>query len=211
MNKMKHDLEPWRGLILTIDSLLRWDKKFYPAIVFAAISIFYIFLWIMDLSTLTMLAVVGLFIMAFDFAYPTVSRFVFNTESWDGAQETRFEEVCNQLCSIKMAIGAWYEFVFSKEKKSTVVRIMFLICLCIYCFITNTWKNIYDRLVTWYLKCGKIRSWRNSYIFCYFYLIISETIYVLYRDYKFNTHWKHGTPLRVSLKKWCDMTEGKGV
>lgn len=127
-NKLKHDLEPWRNLIVQLDSVLSWEKNFYPAIIAAAISTFYLLLWALDMSTVTTLALAGLFALAIDFLYPTVSRFLFSPDNWNGNQEEQFERVCTQLCNMKLTLSGWYEYLFSaKERKSTLVSMNGLI------------------------------------------------------------------------------------
>ncbi|XP_054745578.1 ADP-ribosylation factor-like protein 6-interacting protein 1 isoform X1 [Anastrepha obliqua] len=120
-NKLKHDLEPWRNLIVHLDSVLSWEKSFYPAVIAAAITTFYLLLWALDMSTVTTLALAGLFALAIDFVYPSVSRFFFSPDNWNGNQEEQFERVCTQLCNLKLMLGGWYEYLFSaKERKSTL-------------------------------------------------------------------------------------------
>lgn len=121
-NKLKHDLEPWRNIIVLMDAVLVWEKNFYPAIIFAGVSVLYLALWAMDLSIITLLALTGLMGVLFDALYPTVSRIVFNVEQWSGKHEAQFEHIVSQLCNIKLLIMSWYEYLFAnKERKSTMV------------------------------------------------------------------------------------------
>lgn len=115
-------MEPWRNLIVHLDSVLSWEKNYYPAIITATISGFYLLLWALDMSTVTTLALVGLFSLALDYVYPSVSRFLFSPDNWNGNQEEQFERVCTQLCYLKAVLTGWYEYLFSaKERKSTLV------------------------------------------------------------------------------------------
>ncbi|XP_061396739.1 ADP-ribosylation factor-like protein 6-interacting protein 1 [Musca vetustissima] len=142
-NKLKHDLEPWRNVIVHIDSLLVWEKNFYPAIIFAAVSIFYLSLWAMDLSIITMVALAGLLGVIFDFLYPTISKLLFNTDQWSGKQEAQFENVVTQLCDIKFLLLGWYEYLFAnKEKKSTVFVIIMSIVLLTLAWIGAIFNNL---------------------------------------------------------------------
>lgn len=123
-NKLKHDLESWREVILHTNSLLKWDKKFYPGIIFAVISIFYLLLWYLDLSTLTLISLSLLVVTIIDYVFPLVSRIVFKTENWTGTQENKFEEICQELCATKIKLCSFYNYIFTaKEEKSTMVSI----------------------------------------------------------------------------------------
>ncbi|XP_013114775.1 ADP-ribosylation factor-like protein 6-interacting protein 1 [Stomoxys calcitrans] len=142
-NKMKHDLEPWRNLIVHVDALLVWEKNFYPAIIFAGVSIFFLALWAMDLSIITLMALAGLMGVLFDFLYPTISRVLFNADQWNGGQEARFETVVTQLCDIKFLLLGWYEYLFAnKEKKSTVFVIIMSVALLGLAWIGAIFNNL---------------------------------------------------------------------
>lgn len=115
-------MEPWRNIIVNVDAVLVWEKNFYPAIIFAGVTIFFLVLWAMDLSIITLMALAGLLGIIFDFLYPTISRLLFSADQWSGKQEAQFENVVTQLCEIKFLLMGWYEYLFAnKEKKSTVV------------------------------------------------------------------------------------------
>ncbi|KAM7364691.1 ADP-ribosylation factor-like 6 interacting protein 1 [Cochliomyia hominivorax] len=142
-NKLKHDLEPWRNIIVLADAVLVWEKNFYPAIIFAGVSIFFLALWAMDLSIITLLALAGLLGVLFDFLYPTISRIVFNADQWSGKQEAQFEHIVNQLCNIKLSIMGWYEYLFAnKEKKSTMFVIIMSVTLLALAWIGAIFNNL---------------------------------------------------------------------
>ncbi|XP_017493752.1 PREDICTED: ARL-6-interacting protein 1 homolog [Rhagoletis zephyria] len=142
-NKLKHDMEPWRNLIVQLDSVLSWEKNFYPAIIAAAISTFYLLLWALDMSTVTTLALAGLFALAIDFLYPSVSRFLFSPDNWNGSQEEQFERVCTQLCNLKSTLSGWYEYLFSaKERKSTLFVTIMSVALLTLAWIGTIINNL---------------------------------------------------------------------
>jgi len=118
-------LEPYRNSIVILDSVLTWEKNYYPGVLFGTITAFFLILWQMDLSFITMAALTGLSVLAFDNIYPTLSRFAFNADAWNGEQEEQFDRVCQQVCSIQQIAVGWYEYLFCiKERKSTIVSIM---------------------------------------------------------------------------------------
>ncbi|XP_037948937.1 ADP-ribosylation factor-like protein 6-interacting protein 1 [Teleopsis dalmanni] len=142
-NKLKHDLEPWRNIIVILDSILTWEKTFYPATIFGAVSILFITLWFLDLSIVTMLALLGLLTFGFDSFYPFISKFLFSPDNWDGKQEARFERACNEICSIKMSIQNCYEFLFiAKERRSTAYAIILSIALLALAWIGAVINNL---------------------------------------------------------------------
>lgn len=121
-NKLKHDLERWREVIVHGSSLLRWEKSFYPGITCGAVTVLFLTLWWMRLSVLTTVALVALCICAGDFALPLLLQFVFKPEHWTGTEEKRYEEACRQIYNAKVQVHSlWIRFRMAKEQKSTIV------------------------------------------------------------------------------------------
>lgn len=153
-NKLKHDLEPWRNLIVHLDTVLSWEKNYYPAIIAATISSFYLLLWALDMSTVTTLALVGLFSLALDYVYPSVSRFLFSPDNWNGNQEEQFERVCTQLCYLKTLLSGWYEYLFSaKERKSTLFVTIMSVTLLTLAWIGTVINNLLLMYVITMVMC----------------------------------------------------------
>ncbi|KAL9872372.1 ADP-ribosylation factor-like protein 6-interacting protein 1 [Glossina fuscipes] len=147
-NKMKHDLEPWRNLIVLVDSVLNWERNYYPAALFGGITSFYLLLWVLQLSVVTMLAITGLFGVLFDYLYPSVKRMFFNIDNWSGDQEAQFERIVNELTNINLQIMAWYDYLFiNKERKSC----MFVIAMS-GMLLTLAWIGaIFNNMLLMYL------------------------------------------------------------
>lgn len=125
---MKHDLEGCRELILHLNSVLKWEKKFFPGLIFGFSTILFLVLWYLDLSTMTMAALILLFASVVDIGFPVLSKFVFKPENWTGEHEKQFESVCGEVCVAKLAICNGLSYLFaSKETKSPVVSITHII------------------------------------------------------------------------------------
>lgn len=122
INKMKHDLEQWREIILHVDAVLKWEKKFFPAIIFGVNSLLFLIVWYLDFSMLTMAALTVLFVAQMDYVFPFVSKILFKPNNWTGVQEKKFEDICSELCLLQCRLCSMYSYVFSaKEEKSTMV------------------------------------------------------------------------------------------
>lgn len=121
-NKLKHDLEGWREVIVHGSSVLNWEKSFYPAITCGIVSVLYVMLWWMQLSVLTTVALVALAICAGDYVLPLLLKFVFKPENWTGVQEKRYEEVCREIFNAKVQLcNLCTRFRVAKAQKSTMV------------------------------------------------------------------------------------------
>lgn len=154
LNKLKHDLEPFRTAIVSAYGLLTWEKQYYPGLVFAGISVMYLMLWYLDLPLITLLSLLALMTMILDFVFPTISRLLFSGVNWDGEQEAKFEEVCSQMYCIKANLVEWYEYLF-KERKSTVFVIIISLGL-----LGLAWVGaIINNLLLMYLATLIIAMW----------------------------------------------------
>lgn len=118
---MKHDLEEHRELILLLSSVLKWEKKFYPGVIFGAITLLFLILWFMNLSLLTLVGVIGVVAVIFDYGYPIVSKVIFKAENWTGAQEKSYEEVVNEILAIKLRVCGFTKYACVPKEEKTIV------------------------------------------------------------------------------------------
>lgn len=121
---MKHDLEGHRELILLANSVLKWEKKFYPGVIFGVITFIFLILWFLNLTILTLIGVIGVVAVIVDYGYPIVSKIVFKPENWTGAQEKAYEEVVNEILAIKLKVCGITKYAsVPKEEKTIVVSL----------------------------------------------------------------------------------------
>ncbi|SPP83166.1 ARL-6-interacting protein 1 homolog [Drosophila guanche] len=154
LNKLKHDLEPFRNAIVNVYGVLTWEKNYYPCVVFGTISVIYLVLWLMDLSVITMLSLLALLITVSGYVFPIISGLLFSGVNWDGEYEAKFEDVCGQIHSIKANLVVWNEYMF-KERKSTVVVIMISSVLLALAWI----GAIVNNLLLMYLVSLSVAMW----------------------------------------------------
>ncbi|XP_033165045.1 ARL-6-interacting protein 1 homolog [Drosophila mauritiana] len=126
LNKLKHDLEPFRTAIVGAYGVLTWEKQYYAGVVFGVISVLYLVLWYLDLSLITLLSLFGVISILLNYAFPKVSRLIFGGVNWDGDQEAKFEDVCGQVCAVKSSVVVWYEYLFNERKSTVFVIVMSL-------------------------------------------------------------------------------------
>lgn len=106
-------------------SLLKWENSAYAGITNGAVTLFFIILWWLDLSAVTHLALLVMFVAVADYAGPRVFPLVFKPEHWTGVQEKRYEQVCAELYNARVRLSnCWTCFQKAKEQKSTMVNSM---------------------------------------------------------------------------------------
>jgi len=97
VSKVKGCLSQWRELVILADGLLGWEKDFYPALIAAAVTLKFVFVWWWDPTLLTFISITGIMISLLDYAMPKILGTVFKPESWNGDKEARYERACNSL------------------------------------------------------------------------------------------------------------------
>lgn len=118
---MKHDLEGFREIILVLSSVLKWEKKFYPGVIFGAISFLFLILWYLNLSLLTLVSIIGLIAIIIDYGFPIVSKVVFKPENWTLVQEKTYEDVCTELSTIKIKVCSLTKYLCVPKEEKTIV------------------------------------------------------------------------------------------
>lgn len=127
-NKVKHDLEVYRELLLILNSILKWEQSFFPGIIGGVLTFVFLVLWYLDFSTLTLFALATIFVTVLDYGYPLVSKFIFKAEHWSGSQEKLYEQVIQDIVEIRLSVcGAIGSFFSSRSERSTFVSSYFVI------------------------------------------------------------------------------------
>lgn len=72
MKKLKRLLEGWRMALLPLKSVILWEQQWHPCAIFATVTVLYLTIWLMDLSTLASIAVFGLVMNFVDFIVPII-------------------------------------------------------------------------------------------------------------------------------------------
>lgn len=114
-------MEEYREVLLLLSSVFKWEKKFYPGVIFGAITFLFIILWYLSLSLLTLVGVIGLVAILIDYGYPIISKIVFKPENWTGAQEKAYEEVVNEILSVKLKVCGFTKYACVPKEEKTIV------------------------------------------------------------------------------------------
>jgi len=100
LRAMKACLEEWRPVSLHVAQFLEWQRPWYPAVLFGLNTVFFLLIWYLDLSVLSTLAVLGIFVTLADGVIPVLSTTVLAGE-WTAEQEKEYDVLCNRLMDIK--------------------------------------------------------------------------------------------------------------
>lgn len=121
-NKVKHDLEVYRELLLILNSILKWEQSFFPGIIGGVLTFVFLLLWYLDFSSLTLLALITILVTVVDYGYPLVSKFIFKSENWSGSQEKLYEQVIQDIVDVRLCVCQTIcSFFSSRSERSTFV------------------------------------------------------------------------------------------
>jgi len=91
-NKLVDD---WREVVILGDSVLGWDVDWYPAVTSGSVTLIYLLVWYMDLSLLTLISLLGLFITLADYLGPRVLDKIFT--DWTPDKDKKLEKSIKSL------------------------------------------------------------------------------------------------------------------
>lgn len=124
-NRLKHNLEKWREIILVLHSVIKWQQKYYAGVIAGVITSLFLLIWYLDLTIITCIALMGLFATLFDYCYPKLAKMLFKPENWRGAEEKKFEEIAEELFQIKNRLCSVCTYICdTKAEKSTLVCLL---------------------------------------------------------------------------------------
>ncbi|CAG9585188.1 unnamed protein product [Danaus chrysippus] len=97
VKRVKRFLESWRMALLPLKSVLIWEQQWHPCAILAFISILFLTISLMDLSTLATISVVGLIFNFIDFIVPIMCNTICSPGSWTGQNEKMYEDICRSI------------------------------------------------------------------------------------------------------------------
>ncbi|XP_067136720.1 ADP-ribosylation factor-like protein 6-interacting protein 1 [Centruroides vittatus] len=141
---LKRHLEGWREILLPVNSVLMWEKSFYPAILIGVTSFIFLLVWICEPSVLTTFALLGLLASILDYAVPLISASFFDANKWTGTEEQKFEDICRGLVYTRQCVqDIWDTSAQLKEAKPKVYFVVVLIGLIFVAWIGSLVDNLF--------------------------------------------------------------------
>lgn len=101
VKKIKRDLEGWREVLIPLNSVLLWEKNWYPGMLIGITTSIFMLFWYLDPSVLTTISVVGLLTTLVDYLVPTLTSSICHPDNWTGIKERQLEEICRSLASVQ--------------------------------------------------------------------------------------------------------------
>jgi len=122
VSKIKNGLEGWREVVIRADSVLAWEVDWYPAVTGGLVTAAFLFTWYWDPTLLTFLAFVGLMATLVDYAGPRIINQVFGSDSWNGAKEKKYDQVCSEIVGCLENLEGAFTFCREARNKKPIVH-----------------------------------------------------------------------------------------
>jgi len=144
VSKVKTNLESWREVVIRADSFLGWECDWYPAVTGGLLTAIFLFVWYWDPTLLTFIAFLGLAATLVDYLGPRIINQVFGSDSWNGAKDKKYDQVCGEIVS---AIeGVETAFRFCRESRNQKPIVHFVACctsLVVLAWLGNRINNFF--------------------------------------------------------------------
>jgi len=118
---LKRRLEGWREMVLLSDSVLSWEKEWYPAVTSGSLTALFLVVWYMDPSMLTLMSVCGLVMTLLDYIIPKVVASVFSEDSWTSEKEKKLEQICQEMMFVRTGLGRVCEGMGAYRETSPLI------------------------------------------------------------------------------------------
>lgn len=143
VKQVKRHLENWREILLPINSILVWEKPFYPGLISGAVTLLFLLLWYFEPSILTTFSILGIIVCVSDYTVPLVCANIFDPTKWTGTQERKFEEICKQLVQTRQQLLDYYAYLNSmRDTKPKLFFFSVLAALMCVAWIGNIFDNL---------------------------------------------------------------------
>ncbi|XP_011678974.1 ADP-ribosylation factor-like protein 6-interacting protein 1 isoform X3 [Strongylocentrotus purpuratus] len=144
LNPMLDSLADWKHIIVRADAWLQWDEDSYPYIMCAAITVFYILIWLIQPSILTTVSLIIMTVCLLDFMVPSVFKEYFKKQAWSEFKQRRYEKCCSKLLNTQkmfMSTGRW--ILNLREKKPKYYFLGASVTLLTIAFVGNSIHGLF--------------------------------------------------------------------
>lgn len=134
IRKLRLSMEPWREVILQINSILLWEKQWHSTALLAGTSFLFTLLWISNPNVLTVVSLIGLIATVSDYLLPTVLSAIFKSDTWSPEKQKQYEEICTNIVLYKTKT----ELLISSYSRMRVTnpKVYFSVTIFVLCFLT---------------------------------------------------------------------------
>jgi len=140
---LKSNFKSWREIIVVASKFLKWEKPYYPVVVFGAITFVFLMIWYLDPPVITGVSMFMIIICIFDYLIPRVSPLLFPETHWNSEKEKEFSSACSGINSARSFIHkSFNDFFKLKETNPWLYVAVALVSLSTLSWLGNQMHNM---------------------------------------------------------------------
>ncbi|XP_063972810.1 ADP-ribosylation factor-like protein 6-interacting protein 1 [Diachasmimorpha longicaudata] len=121
MKQLKRRMEPWREAVLPINSVILWEKSWYPGLIFGAITTLFLFIWMLEPTFVTIISISLLLAALIDYLVPVLSSTFISSTAWTGHKEKKLEEICLNLSEVIIQVQNTWKYLLNARNNRPAV------------------------------------------------------------------------------------------
>lgn len=143
MKQLKRSMECWREVILPLNSILLWEKSWYPGLIFGVTSTIFFLIWMLEPALLRIISVSLLVLALVDYLVPPLTGFLCAFNPWTGQKEKKLNEICQNLSATILQLQSlWRIMLNTRNDRPNVYYATIISCLVVCIWIGNTINNL---------------------------------------------------------------------
>ncbi|XP_033337942.2 ADP-ribosylation factor-like 6 interacting protein 1 isoform X1 [Megalopta genalis] len=144
MKQLKRRMECWREVILPMNSILLWERSWYPGLIFGVTSTIFFLIWILEPAFLTIVSVTLLVLALVDYLVPPMTSLLCAANGWTGQKEKKLNEICQNLSgTILQFQDLWASVLETRNTRPSFYCSGIITCLLLCTWIGSTINNLF--------------------------------------------------------------------
>lgn len=143
MKQLKRKMECWREVVLPLNSILLWERPWYPALILGLTTTVFCMIWIVEPALLTLISLSLLVLALVDYFVPTIISIFCTADSWTGQKEKKLNEICHNLSEAILQLQSlWTSVVTMRNSRPNFYYGTIMIFLVLFAWLGNTINNL---------------------------------------------------------------------
>ncbi|KZC07567.1 ADP-ribosylation factor-like protein 6-interacting protein 1 [Dufourea novaeangliae] len=143
MKQLKRQMECWREVILPLNSILLWERSWYPGLILGITSTIFFLMWVLEPAFLTIISVFLLVWALIDYLVPPVTSLLCTANGWTGQKEKKLNEICQNLSATILQLQSlWGSMIQIRNDRPNIYCAGIITCLVICMWIGSTINNL---------------------------------------------------------------------
>lgn len=143
MKQLKRRMECWREVILPLNSILLWERSWYPGLILGITTTIFFLVWMLEPALLTMISILLLLLALIDYIVPPMTSFLYPVNSWTGQKEKKLNEICQNLSAAILRLqNVWNSMLQTRKDRPNVYYAAIITFLMSCIWIGSTVNNL---------------------------------------------------------------------